>query len=151
MQIINHRTGSLGRAPGAFTLVEMLLVLVILATLAGLVYPRIAKQGLRARMVAAHTQIENLRAALAAFEMDNDRYPQTRPGLSELVQRPHDAKRWRGPYLDKGIPKDPWKNDYLYECPGRHNPEGYDLMSAGPDGIAGTEDDITSWETDKHE
>ena len=151
MQNIKHRTGSVRPTARAFTLVEMLLVLVILATLAGLVYPRLTKNALKARITATHAQIQSFRTALAAFEMDNDRFPQTRPGLLELVQRPHDARRWRGPYLDGGIPKDPWKNDYIYENPGRHNPDGYDLYSAGPDGVAGTDDDITSWEPDKHD
>jgi len=150
MKIIKNRTAEArGQAGRAFTLVEMLLVLVILATLGALVYPSLAKKALTARIVAAQTQITGFRTALAGFEMDNDRYPQTRPGLLELVQRPRDAKNWRGPYLEKGIPKDPWKNDYVYECPGRHNPDSYDLISAGPDGIVGTDDDITSWGSDK--
>jgi general secretion pathway protein G len=132
-----------------FTLVELLLVLVILSTLAAIVYPNLAKHGLRARITATRTQIEVFRTALAQFEMENDRYPQGRNGLLELVQRPHDAKNWHGPYLEKGfIPKDRWGHEFIYECPGKHNPESYDLFSMGPDGIAGTPDDITSWEPD---
>ena len=150
MQIIKNRASVIRPyTHRAFTLVEMLLVIVILATLAALVYPNLAKRGLQARIVAARAKITIFRTALASFEMDNDRYPQTRPGLLELVQRPRDAKTWRGPYLETGIPKDPWKNEYLYECPGRHHPESYDIICAGPDGIAGTDDDITSWEPDK--
>ena len=150
MQITPNRNSNLRRhAPWAFTLVEMLLVLVILATLAALVYPNMARRALEARKVAAQAQIKSLRTALAAFEMDNDRLPPTHPGLIELVQRPRDAKNWKGPYMDN-LPKDPWKNDFIYECPGRHNTGSYDIVCAGPDGVAGTEDDITSWEPDKH-
>ena len=134
------------RSTQGFTLVEMLLVLVILSTLAAIVYPNMAKHGLRARITATKEQIQVFRMALASFEMDNDHFPKGRNGLAELVQRPHDAKNWRGPYLDKGIPKDPWGNDYIYNSPGSHSPETYDLFSLGPDGIAGTDDDITSWQ-----
>lgn len=129
----------------AFTLVEMLLVLVILSTLAAIVYPSLAKHGVRARITATKTQIGVFRTGLAAFEMDNDHYPQGRNGLLELVQRPRDAKNWRGPYLEGPIPQDRWGHDFIYECPGKHNPEGYDIASMGPDGILGTQDDITSW------
>ena len=139
----NHRTNS------GFTLVEMLLVLVILGTLAALVYPSVAKHALKARITATKTQIESLRMALAQFEMDNDRYPQGRNGLLELVQRPRDAKNWHGPYLEKKvIPKDGWKQEFIYECPGRHSPESFDILSVGADGIQGTEDDIGSWQAD---
>jgi general secretion pathway protein G len=77
--------------------------------------------------------------------MENDRFPEGRAGLLALVEKPREAKNWHGPYLDGKIPKDPWGNDYLYECPGTHNRDAYDLWSAGPDGVSGTEDDITNW------
>ena len=53
----------------------------------------------------------------------------------DLIQQPRDAQNWRGPYLQSdSIPKDPWGNDYIYECPGRHNPTSYDISSLGPPG-----------------
>jgi general secretion pathway protein G len=134
-----------GLPEAGFTLVEMLLVLVILGILAGIIYPNISKHGARTRIVAAQTQIRTFRSALAAFEMDNDHFPEGRGGMLSLVQRPRDARNWRGPYLDGDIPKDPWGHDYLYECPGTHNHDGFDIMSMGPDGLAGTEDDISNW------
>ena len=140
-QIIN-------RFNSGFTLVEMLLVLVILSTLAAIVYPNLSKHALRGRITATKAQIEVFRTALASFEMDNDHFPKGRGGLAELVQQPRDAKNWRGPYLDKGIPKDPWGHDYIYNCPGNRRPETYDLFSMGPDGVASTEDDITNWQPD---
>ena len=74
----------------------MLLVLVILSTLAAIIYPSVSKHGLRARITATKTQMEGLRTALSQFEMDNDHYPPGRNGLLELVQRPRDAKNWHG-------------------------------------------------------
>ena len=133
--------------PG-FTLVEMLLVLVILTTLAAIVLPNMFNKGKEGRITATKVQLQTFRSALAAFEMDNDHYPQGRTGLQDLVQRPREARNWRGPYLDGGLPKDPWGNDYVYECPGRHNPQSYDIASAGPDGHLGTDDDIGNWPTE---
>ncbi len=132
--------------PRAFTLVEMLLVLVILGVLAAIVYPKIAGRGEQARVTAAQTQIAAFKTALDAFEVDNGYYPKGKGGLLDLVQRPANAQNWHGPYLDN-IPKDPWQHDYIYECPGRHNSSSFDLMSVGPDGRAGSDDDITNWQT----
>jgi general secretion pathway protein G len=132
----------------AFTLVEMLLVLVILATLAAIVYPKLAGRSEQARTTAVTTQISSFSTALDAFEVDNGYYPKGKGGLQDLVQQPRDAQNWRGPYL-KDIPKDPWGNDYSYECPGRHNPTSYDLTSAGPDGKLGSDDDIANFAAKK--
>lgn len=127
----------------AFTLVEMLLVLVILATLAAIVYPKLAGRSEQARTTAAATQISSFSTALDAFEVGNGYYPKGKSGLMDLVQQPRDAQNWRGPYL-KELPKDPWGNDYSYECPGRMNVSSYDLISPGPDGKIGSEDDIAN-------
>jgi general secretion pathway protein G len=131
-----------------FTLVEMLLVLVILATLAAIVYPKLAGRSEQARQTAAQTQIASFSTALDSFEVDNGFYPKGKNGLGDLVSAPRDATSWHGPYL-KEIPKDPWQNEYVYECPGKHNPTSYDLLSLGPDGRAGGEDDITNWQQRK--
>jgi general secretion pathway protein G len=128
-----------------FTLVELLLVLVILATLAAIVVPRVTGRSEQAQITAAQTQIGGFATALDAFEVDNGYYPRTDTGLNALIEEPTDARNWRGPYLNKSIPLDPWGSAYVYEYPGRHNTRGYDLMSMGPDGKADTEDDIKNW------
>jgi len=129
----------------AFTLVEMLLVLVIIGVLAAIVIPKIAGRGEDARLQAAKTQISSFGTALDMFEVDNGYYPKGKDGLNDLLQAPRDASNWKGPYLKSEIPLDPWNHPYLYECPGKHNTAGYDLSSAGPDGRQGNEDDLTSW------
>ncbi len=131
-----------------FTLVEMLLVLVILATLAAIVIPKFAGRTEQANVTAAQAQIANFETCLDAFEIDNGYYPKGRDGLNELVEEPRNAKNWRGPYLRQDIPDDPWGNAYIFECPGKHNERGYDLMSMGPDGRVGGDDDITNWKQD---
>lgn len=128
---------------GGFTLVEMLLVLVILATLAAVVIPKFAGRSRQARETAASSQIANLEISIDAFEVDNGYYPRT---LDELVTPPsNNSTDWRGPYLKKGIPLDPWGGIYIYEYPGRRLPDSYDLTSPGPDGRIGSEDDIGNW------
>ena len=138
-----------GRASAGFTLIELLLVLVILGILAAIVVPKFSGRTEQARRTAAQSQISTFGTALDAFEVDNGFYPRGKNGLADLVQPPRDAQNWKGPYLKSTIPNDPWGNPYIYECPGKHNPTSYDLMSMGPDGRAGGDDDIANWQTDR--
>ena len=137
---INLNTAGSFRRRG-FTLVEMLLVLVILATLAAIVYPKVMGRSEQARVTSAQTQIANFKTALDAFEVDNGYYPKGRNGLVDLIQKPQDAVAWHGPYLES-IPKDPWGQDYIYECPGKHGGNAYDISSPGP---PGKETPIGNW------
>jgi general secretion pathway protein G len=122
------------RTPAAFTLVELLLVMTIIAILASIVLPKMVGRGEQARVTAAQAQIANLGTALGAYEIDNGNYPRGREGLQALMVKPRDALNWHGPYMEKDIISDPWGKPYVYECPGRHNPTGYDLYATGPDG-----------------
>jgi general secretion pathway protein G len=126
----------------AFTLVEILLVVVIIGILAALVIPRIAGSSERARVTAATTDINGgIKSALGAYEVDNGSYPKS---LQDLVVAPGNARNWHGPYLDS-LPVDPWNKPYIYYFPGKHNPSSYDLSSAGFDGKEGTDDDVVNW------
>ena len=136
------------RRAQAFTLVEMLLVLVILATLAAIVIPKFAGRSEQAKTTAAASQISSLELALDQFEVDNGYYPKS-GNLNALLEQPSDAQGWKGPYLKKNVPLDPWGNAYAYEYPGRHNANGYDIASGGPDGRQGTDDDINNWDANK--
>ena len=128
----------------AFTLIELLLVLVILGILAAIVVPKFAGRTDDARNAAAKTQIAGFSTALDAFEVDTGGYPKGSEGLLDLVHAPREATGWKGPYM-KEIPLDPWGHPYVYACPGRNNPSSYDIYSLGTDGREGTEDDITNW------
>lgn len=127
-----------------FTLVELLLVLVILGILAALVLPKFTGRTEQARVTAALTQISTFGTALDAFEVDTGSYPRGQDGLRQLVVQPSDVTNWRGPYLKSDIPLDPWGHAYIYEFPGKLNPSGYDIRSMGPDGQAGSADDIVN-------
>ncbi len=137
-----------GRLPAAglrgFTLIELLLVLVILTVLAAVVVPKFTNRSEQARVTAARTDIANLEVALDAYEIDVGRFPTTEDGLRSLVEQAPSARTWKGPYVKRGIPNDPWGNPYQYRYPGQRNLNGYDLHSYGPDGREGT-DDIDNW------
>ncbi|MEX0892850.1 MAG: type II secretion system major pseudopilin GspG [Gemmatimonadota bacterium] len=135
-----------------FTLIEILVVIVVIATLAALVAPNVFRHVETANDAAARSQIEMLGAALDAYRLDNGRYPSTQQGLDALWEEPRVEPRprnWRGPYLRKAVPPDPWGNPYVYESPGQVNPRGYDLLSYGADGVPGGEQenaDVASWQ-----
>lgn len=148
MKIQNPKSEIRNRSRRAFTLIELLLVLVILGILAAIVVPKFSGRTEQARLAAAQTQIANFATALDAFEVDNGYYPKGKSGLNDLVAAPRDAQNWKGPYI-KDVPIDPWQKPYLYQSPGKNNPTSYDLMSMGPDGRENTEDDVTNWSKKK--
>src|SRR6187397_483409 len=112
----------------AFTLVEMLLVLVILAVLAAIVIPKFSGRSEQAKVTAAKADISGMDLALDTFEIDTGFFPQGNNGLTALVDQPSNAPNWKGPYLKKGLPTDPWGNAYVYTYPGKNNTSGPDLM-----------------------
>ncbi len=144
LEILPQRPTPARLRNSGFTLIELLLVLVILGVLAAIVVPKFAGRTEQARKTAAQSQISTFGTVLDAFEVDNGYYPKGKNGIQDLVSQPRDARKWNGPYL-KEVPKDPWGNDYIYECPGKNNPTSYDVMSMGPDGRVGGDDDITNW------
>lgn len=126
----------------AFTLVEVLLVIVIIGVLAGMLVVRLSGRSQEARVARAQADIRGqLSLALDLFEQDVGRYPAADEGLAVLIQNPG-SPDWKGPYLKGGLKPDPWGAPYYYakdpDDPGR-----YTLLSAGPDGQAGTSDDIS--------
>ena len=129
----------------AFTLIELLAVIAILGLIAAFAVPQVLKWVSGARSDSARIQIEALGASIDLYRLEVGSYP---PTLEALVEKPHGAERWNGPYLKKRvIPKDPWGHDYVYRYPGKNG--GYDLMSLGSDnseGGEGEQKDIVSWE-----
>ena len=131
----------------AFTLVELIVVVIIIGLLAGLVLPQYIRQEEKAKLKATRAQIELFATALDTFRLDVGRYPTTDEGLQALRTKPGGVERWDGPYLKKDLPVDPWNKPYFYKSPGDHGP--YDIISYGADGVPGGDGDnrdITSWE-----
>lgn len=145
-----ERCGQARRA-GGFTLIEVLVVIAVIATLVSIVAPAVFQNVGDAKINAARSQIEAFALALETYRMHNGVYPTTEQGLEALRKMPavgDPPRNWRGPYLRKPVPLDPWSLPYHYESPGRANPESYDLYTLGRDGKPGGEGedaDITSW------
>lgn len=132
------------RKSQGFTLIEILVVIIVLGLLAALVGPRILGRVSEAKSATARTQIELLGVALDNYRLDNGMYPTTEQGLQALQEQPTREPlplNWRGPYLKKAVPLDPWGRPYTYKSPGEHNPSGYDLFSFGRDGQPGGVDE----------
>lgn len=129
-----------------FTLIELLVVILILAILAALIVPRVIGRSTDAKRAKAASDIATLSSLLQQYRIDNDRYPTTEQGLQSLRVQPNDAPNWRGPYITKNLPTDPWGNEYTYESPGSAG-EDFVIVSYGADGAPGGEgddSDITS-------
>ncbi|MCY1285432.1 Type II secretion system protein G [compost metagenome] len=130
-----------------FTLLELLVVLVVLGLLAGIVAPKYFNQLGKSEAKVARAQIEGLVKALDIYRLEVGHYPSTEQGLQALVSAPSDESKWAGPYLQKGVPQDPWGRDYLYRAPGENG--DYDLLSMGKDGQPGGDGEnaeIVSWQ-----
>lgn len=137
-----------GRRSG-FTLLELMLVVVIIGLLAAIVTPSLIGRSKEAKLQSVKAQIANFETALDLYRMDNDNYPSQEQGLDALRAQPAGdppANNWKGPYLKKALPRDPWGSDYAYVCPGKENADSYDIVSPGPDAKLGTDDDITNYE-----
>ncbi len=129
-----------------FSLMELMIVMVILGLLASLVGPAMFKKLGTAKQKTAATQIGMLMASLDSYRLDVGHYPSQNEGLEALVVNPGEDK-WDGPYLKKGLPKDPWDNEYVYANPGSHGE--VDISSLGADEREGGEkedQDVGSWE-----
>ena len=126
------------RSTRGFTLIELLVVIAVIAVLAGLVGPMVFRNVGDAKVTAAKAQLELFGLALDQYRLDNDYYPSTAQGLEALRAAPQGepaARNWRGPYLKKPVPLDPWGRAYTYAVAA----SGYALFSLGRDGKEGGE------------
>lgn len=129
-----------------FTLLEVMVVIVILGILASMVVPNLMGSQERANMQKAVSDINALETSLSMYKMDNYKYPSTEQGLEALVTEtdiePTPRRFPEGGYV-KRLPNDPWGSEYQLLNPGEHG--NMDVFSMGPDGEAGTDDDIGNW------
>lgn len=151
------------RSRRGFTLLELMIVLIILVGLMAIVGPRFLGSQQKADARTAEAQIGNLSSALKMYVVDMKTFPQTEEGLLGLIQPPDDerlARRWGGPYIDGNrLPLDPWGAEYQYEYGSAEGDSGSGsgtgatnfprIFSLGPDGQAGTADDISNFATDE--
>jgi len=142
-----HETASRRARLRAFTLIEVMVVIVILGILAALIVPRVMTRPDEARVIAARQDIASIMQALKLYRLDNQRYPTTEQGLQALVTRPTagpEAPNWKA-YLDR-MPVDPWGKPYQYLSPGvRGEIDVFSLGADGQPGGSGVDADIGSW------
>ena len=130
------------RNQSAFTLLEIMLVVMIIGLLLGTAIYKLRGNVETARMVAVESSLQSVRTQLKLYESMNGFAPTTDQGLQALVQQPQAEPRpTRWTQLLDSVPKDPWGKDFVYLNPGRKNPNSYDLYSCGPDRTPDTADD----------
>jgi general secretion pathway protein G len=140
------------RGEQGFTLIEIMVVVIILGILAAIVAPNVLGRVDQAQITRVQSDLRGIENALKFYRLDNFAYPTSEQGLEALVSRPADPniRNWKpGGYLERGIPKDPWGNPYLYLNPGNHGE--IDVYTLGRDGRPGGEDldaDIGNWEVE---
>lgn len=128
---------ALKKARPGYSLMEILVAVAIIATLATIVAPRLFGQLDRSRVTAAETQIRMLETALDTMRLDIGRYPSEQEGLA-LLRAPTDGvtATWAGPYLDESVPTDPWGNAYRYR-PAATSADRGQVFSLGADNAEG--------------
>ena len=135
------------RSQSGFTLIEIMVVVLIIAGLAYIVGSNVIGQGERAKVKQAEIQIRQFEQALQLFKFDNGFYPETEQGLRALISEPEagrEARRWKRYLEASNLPLDPWGNEFLYIGADQTLDGMYDVRSAGPDGAANSEDDLSS-------
>jgi general secretion pathway protein G len=133
-----------GRNSG-FTLMEIMLVVTIIALLAGLAIYKLQPTIDVAAIAAARADLQSFRTSLISYRSVAGTFPSTAQGLQALVKKPEGEPKpimWHRAVDGSEIKQDPWRHDFVYRCPGESNPDSYDLFSVGKDGIVGTDDDI---------
>ena len=134
-----NRNRSIKRS--GFTLLELMVVIVIIGLLAGLVTLRTRSYLTISKQNAAKAEVSKIVEALESYYAVHNRYPTNEEGIAALVEK---TPKFPDGLLSK-VPKDPWGNDYVYNCPGRSSP--YEVICYAADGREGGENenaDITS-------
>lgn len=137
----------------AFTLIEVMVVIVILAILASIVVPKIMSRPDQAKKVKAREDILAIQNAMDLYKLDNGFYPSTEQGVKALVSEPSGSPApqsyQEGGYLQQ-VPVDPWGNNYHYLNPGQHL--SIDIFTYGADnqpGGKGMNAEIGNWNLNK--
>ena len=142
----NGATSAQRLAPSAFTLVELMVVIVIIGLLAGAVTASVRSYLIRGKQSVAAMEIAKICQALDTYYSVTDKYPTTDVGLAVLAEK---TDAFPDGLLNK-LPVDPWKNPYVYQLPGATTP--YEVVCYGADGQEGgdgADKDISSAQLDQ--
>jgi general secretion pathway protein G len=140
MNTMRHR--NFRSAQGGFSLIEILIVVALIALIAGMVANQVFGGADKARVKLAVSGVADLAGKIEQYEMDTGGLPQS---LNDLVSESGNVKGWLGPYTRESALKDPWNNPYDYRVPGEDAP--FAVISYGSDrkaGGSGVDADISS-------
>ncbi len=121
-----------------FTLVELLVVVAILGILAAMAVVNIAGKTDEAKITACTTSVKTIRDAAILYQTSKGKFPKS---MDDLTTENSEGVS----YIDESAARDAWDNDYKFETKGKK----FVVISAGPDGQFGTDDDIRSDKTAK--
>jgi general secretion pathway protein G len=150
----NHAVLVRGRAAqktAAFTLIEIVLVITIIAVLGAATIYLIKGNVDVAKATRVESDIKNILTQIKVYEARNLQPPTTEQGLKALVEMPTIEpvpERWT--QLLEEMPKDPWNNTFRYVFPAKRSKAPYDVFSLGADGVESA-DDIGNWKTARRE
>lgn len=142
-----NRNRPLNRRNRGFTLLEIMLVVTIIILLLGAGVKFLLPNLVVGQKTRVEADLMTFKTGLATYQGLNGFLPTTEQGLQALTKAPQSEPKpttWQK--LLDGLPKDAWGQDYVYVQPGKHNPDGYDVYSKGPDRIADTADDMGNWQ-----
>lgn len=140
MNKLQHR--NVRSAQGGFSLIEILIVVALIALIAGMVANQVFGGKARANVKLAVSGVADLAGKIEQYEMDTGSLPQR---LQDLVTEPGNVRGWLGPYAKEGALRDPWNTPYEYRVPGDGAP--FAVISYGDDkkpGGSGVAADISS-------
>lgn len=141
----SHAPKSSVRRRSGFTLLEMVIVLGIIAMILGGAIFAMRGIGDAAKLRQVDSDFKSFQSALAMYKLNAGNFPTTQQGLAALKDKPTTTpvpRRWV--QVMSKIPTDPWDQPYLYRFPGKKRANEYEMISKGPDGQEGTDDDISS-------
>ncbi len=131
----------MNRTRGAFTIIEILVVVMLISLLAVFMVPRFLEKADVAKHMMAKPRIAILEGSLGEFWFDCGRYPTQSEGLKALLKEPPGLSgKWKG-YGKEDDLLDPWGNEFHYLIPGKNNPQKYDIFTYGKDNKPGGIDD----------
>jgi general secretion pathway protein G len=135
------------RVRNGFTMVELMAMLIIIGLLATVVVKKVASQVDKARSVTTKANLKLLASAVNQFRMDTGQYPSEDMGLLDLIEQPMDLPEgvWQtGGYLETtDLAMDGWGNEFVFQLYPESGKQ-FVIISFGPDGEEGTEDDLYS-------
>jgi len=133
-----------------FTILELLIVIGILLAIGSLVLVNVLGASEKADLKLARAQLQAFENALETFRVEMKRWPTEEEGLAVLwskdaLSSEEDQAKYGGPYLKEPKPKDTWGNEWIFRAPSTMiEGANFDIVSIGPDGQEGTEDDISN-------